>query len=75
MAKHKRVERARQRAQKRKLFMGGIAVLGVVLAVGAAWVLSRPPAAEGFYREVTPAQAAEAISSGEPTLVYFHSPT
>lgn len=75
MAKRKRAELARQQAQRRKWISGGVAALVVVLAVGTALYLNRPPVAEGFYREATPGQIADVIGSGQPTLVYFHSPT
>lgn len=67
-------ESGRAIATRRTWVLG--AGVSLVLLVAVLFFLfgGREPA-EGYYRHVSPGDVSRLVQSGEPVIVYFHSPT
>ncbi|MFO7310898.1 MAG: hypothetical protein C0P61_002415 [Bacillota bacterium] len=65
---------ARAATTRRTWIIGAGAAL-VLLAAVLFFVLGGREPAEGYYRFTSLGEVSRLIQSGEPVLVYFHSPT
>ncbi|HEY8496599.1 MAG TPA: hypothetical protein VIK98_06165 [Limnochordales bacterium] len=65
---------ARAATTRRTWIIGAGAAL-VLLAAVLFFVFGSQDPAEGYYRHTNPGEVSRLIQSGEPVLVYFHSPT
>ncbi len=64
----------RSHASRRPLVIGVGAGLLIVACALLVVLMNREPAV-GYYRHSTPSEVRALIDSGEPVIVYFHSPT